>query len=177
MEFYYYFSSLSSLNAHNSTLIVCVRAVSIQGYCRTRNTLSTMAIAMGWLGERLWKLLGSMWLFYIIAQMEDLSVLCYWQLCLFRKEMQRRATTSHNSSHSKLLKSKPGFSFRAAKRIMTLDWNPLAKNSLFSCPQENLLNLSTQNPKQNDQGNQLKVQRREERGDDLNFSPVAWPFQ
>ena len=39
------------------------------------------------------------------------------------------------------------------------------------------LNFSTQIPKQNDQGNQLQVQRREERGDDLNFSPVAWPFQ
>jgi hypothetical protein len=60
-----------------------------------------MAIAMGWLGERLWKLLGSMWLFYIIAQMEDLSVLCYWRLCLFRKEMQLIAITSRNSTLSK----------------------------------------------------------------------------
>ena len=37
MEFYYYFSSLSSLNAHNSTLIVCVRAVSIHENDQTRD--------------------------------------------------------------------------------------------------------------------------------------------
>ena len=73
----------------------------IEAVVDTPRTNPTMAIAMGWLGERLWKLLGSMWLFYIIAQMEDLSVLCYWRLCLFRKEMQLIAITSRNSTLSK----------------------------------------------------------------------------
>ena len=39
-----------------------------------------------------------------------------------------------------MLKSKPGFSFRAAKRSGPWIGNPMAINSLFSCPQENTLN-------------------------------------